>query len=289
MTDAEIDALARDIVTQTIAYLEGSGTPPFSEVRKTNAGDPLIVYKERAAQFAEYGEFTVEFAPLEPVKRIVRKCGAYYDSFKVNATDPTTGKQKQFSLAPDKRDHWVGNMAANATVLLISQFRSELWLTIEESLEDCYLVGVGFLASGVGKNLSERSGEAVTDATEAIEKAAKRVSEKKRNKLRTIIRDLTNFNLITEHPRGRKRKSQSAQERERQEYSAKIESVYRSLRKTGSQPTKTRVGKELGEGGFSPKTGNDTSLNAFSMKLGRLGINYDEIVKKVEDELHNNS
>lgn len=79
-------------------------------------------------------------------------------------------------------------------------------------------------------------------------------------------------------------------ERERQEYSAKVEGVYRARRvKEGKAPTKVSIADELGEGGINPKTGGDTRLNAFNLKLKRLGVDYEGIAKKVEDELHNNS
>jgi hypothetical protein len=53
-------------------------------------------------------------------------------------------------------------------------------------------------------------------------------------------------------------------------------------------PTKTRVAKEIGEGGINPKTGIDSSLTAFRNKLQRLGVDYGAITEKVERELNNN-
>src|SRR5947209_8114229 len=98
LTDAELDALARDVVTETISYLNRSGNPPFSAVRKTDAGDPLIVYADGS------GVFTSEYSPLNLVKKIIRVCERYYDVFEVNAKDTNTGEQKKLSLDPIRKD-----------------------------------------------------------------------------------------------------------------------------------------------------------------------------------------
>jgi len=89
-------------------------------------------------------------------------------------------------------------MAANAAAHLIRLFRTELWLTIEESLEDSYLMGAVFLASGVGKNLSQRAGHAQSDTTEAIERAAQRVSDKKREKLRVFMKEHPHLKMFVQ-------------------------------------------------------------------------------------------
>jgi hypothetical protein len=73
------------------------------------------------------------------------------------------------------------------------------------------------------------------------------------------------------------KKAQEAAKFERE-----IEEAIRTLLSvTGEMPTKTAVAKELGIGGLSPKTGIDTSLNAFSNKLRRLKVDYDAVVERV--------
>lgn len=90
LTDAEADALARDIIPAAIEYIVGSETtPPFSDVRTTSTGEPLLVYTAKAEG---YGAFTLEYEPLEAVK-IIRVCEGYYDTFQVNAPDPVTGSR----------------------------------------------------------------------------------------------------------------------------------------------------------------------------------------------------
>jgi hypothetical protein len=78
-------------------------------------------------------------------------------------------------------------MAANASLHLIGAFVTELWGTIVESMDDCYFIAGASLASGIGEVIAEQSGKAWSDTTVAIDKAAERVADKKRYKLRLFM------------------------------------------------------------------------------------------------------
>jgi hypothetical protein len=74
------------------------------------------------------------------------------------------------------------------------------------------------------------------------------------------------------------KKAQEAAEFERE-----IEGTIKLLSAAqGKMPTKTAIAKELGIGGVSSKTGNDTSLQAFNNKLKRLGVDYKAIDDRVK-------
>jgi hypothetical protein len=78
-------------------------------------------------------------------------------------------------------------------------------------------------------------------------------------------------------------KSPEKKRRAKEEFEAKIEEAMLSLIEDNPDFSKTTVARALGCGGSNPKTGTDTSLQAFSQKLKRLGIIYEEILKRAKE------
>lgn len=79
------------------------------------------------------------------------------------------------------------------------------------------------------------------------------------------------------------KKPLEAKQREKAEFEKRIEETIRDLyKKDGKMPTKTAVAEALGMGGVNPRRGGDTRLNSFNNKLGRLKIDYEAIVQRLD-------
>jgi len=289
LTDPEVDALARDILTEVITNLKRGGYPQFIGFHETETNGPIIAYSTNRKGDGD-GDVLCEFAPLNSVKSIIRVCESYAATFAIDVINADTKQlMDKVTLPHDRQPRLVEDMAANAALRLVANFRVRLSDTLDEAVQDSLLIASSFLASVEAGHLTKLTNDqwpATAYVQEPIEVAAQRVAEKKRLALREELAQLPN--LVLERGRGRKAKPPGQREQERQQYSAKVEEAYRLLRvKGGKPPTKVSVAGELGEGGQNRKTGSDTRLNSFNLKLGRLQIKYDEIAKKVEDDLHN--
>ncbi len=117
-----------------------------------------------------------------------------------------------------------------------------------------------------------------------VEDRVNDVSDEKREYLTALFSNIPALRVPTGGPGRPLGSGKSVEDKlqEKREFEQKIESAVRNLLSaSGRIPTKTKVAQELNIGGPSPRTGNDTSLNTFSNKLGRLGVDYDAILKKM--------
>jgi hypothetical protein len=291
LTDAEVEFLARNILIKIVAEINDWNGPPFDDVEETEDGELIPIYGGTSTE--GYGSFRCEYMPLAAVKKIVVECERVFDEFTITLTDSLSGKSKVVKISakysPESRMDSIRTMAECSAYHVVASFRERLCGLLEEAVEDCEVIAGSLLAAGVGDQIvGVVSGNFTADARNDIEKAAERCADRKRVMLRNTINALPH--VIAERGPGAPAKSPEVREREAKIYTAKVEDAYRKLRlETGSVPTKTRVAKELGEGGVNPRTGSDTSLSAFGNKLRRLKVDYDAIAKKVEDELNNNS
>jgi ribonuclease HII len=287
MTDAEIDALARELLTEAIHNIFGWNPEFFSEVLRLPDGELIPVYSARSEE--GYGMFLCELRPLEAIKTIIVESEKIYDEFILSMdSKPLTDHNRQMikSALNTGRDRTLRHMARQSAMQLITYFHTRLLDTLEEAVEDSKIIAEGFIAISLAKSLDKYAPEPVkVDARKAIDHAAERVAKKKRKALTEQIKGLPH--LVTHRGRGAPRKSKTTRDRERQAYTEKVRDAYRKLRiAAGQKPTKTSVGKELNEGGISPKTFEDSSLWAFRAKLKRLDLDYDAIVREVENELN---
>jgi hypothetical protein len=282
MIDAEIDALARKLLTDAIQDVFGWNPNFFNDVLRLPDGELVPVYSGRSEE--GYGIFLCEFRPMEAIKTIIVESEKIYDEFILSMdTKPLTDHNKRMiKLTLSKgRERLIRGMAHNATMHLITYFHTRLLDTLEEAVEDSKIMAEGFLAVTFAKSLDNYAPEPIkVDARKAIDRAVKRVAGKKRAFLRDPMKNLPS--LIRP---GAPLKKSVAREQERREYEAKIEVAYRKLRElTGKKPTKKKVAEELGIGGVNPHTGTDSRSNAFNSKLQRLAINYDAIAARIEVE-----
>ena len=288
MNDADLHALASKILAKVIAHITSVDHHPLHEVRQTDDGELVPTYGGESQE--GYGAFLCEYMPLVATKSLIRECERLFDNFNIEVYDKQTGESQTRSGMPspspqEVRAYAVEIMTECALLHTLGSFRVRVADVLEEALHDSSLLAQCVLAELIAARLEGIEFRA--DAREEIENAAQRVAGKKRLLLRNAIKGLPN--VLAERGRGRIPKSDSERQRECQEYRIKVEAAYRAVRlKVGRKPTKVSVADELGEGGRNPK-GSDTRLNSFNLKLRRLDINYDEIVAKVEAELHNNS
>jgi len=289
MTDTEIDALAREILTRIVE--DQNIAPLFVEVLVTEGGEPIPVYGAMSQE--GYGAFRCEYMPLGAIKKIISECETIFDEFTIEGTEKQTGvtleKKISDSISAETRAVGIRVMAESAAFHMISSFKSRLRELLKEAVEDGAVVANAVVAAVVGQRLRAlKIGDFTADARIDIQKAAEQSAAKRRALIADSIKRLPH--VMTERGRGRTPKSDLTREREREEYAKKVEDAYRSRRlKERKPPKKMDVAGDLGEGGINPKTGSDSRTNAFNLKLERLDINYDEIARKVEDQLHNNS
>jgi hypothetical protein len=291
LSDAEIETLAKEILTQIVTQIESWDSTYFHEVQETESGELVPVFAGTSEE--GFGSYICKFMPFASIKTIIRECERIFDRFTITIKDKQTGITATTLISekhlPESRSFTVRKMAEGATLHLISTFYLRMQEMIIENIKDSELMAQSMLAGVIARRLTGRIAEEVTaDARSDIEEAAERVANFKRTLLRSHIKGMPH--ILAERGRGAPSKTDAERERESKAYAERVEAVYRKLRlEAGTKPTKTKVAKELGEGGINPQTGSDTSLSAFGNKLRRLQVDYDAIVKKVEDELNNNS
>jgi len=280
MTDAEIDALAREILTSTVHdVLEWNPDIPHHVLRLPDG--------ELRPVFATVS-YVFEFMPLAMIKAIIAECEKILDEFVLSLEEQKNlskhNKRVLKSTYKQGRARTIKRMAENTSLHLIGFFDSRLHDLLDDAFEDSKVVAGTYLRVTFAKLLDPYAPEPVKiDARKGIDHAAKRVADKKRKFLRDSIEFLP-F-LTTHRGRGAPRKSPLAREQARQDFTAQIEATYRKLRAaTGESPSKRKVAKELGIGGVNPRTGTDSILSTFNIKLRRLGIDYKAIAAKLDSE-----
>jgi len=293
LSDAELDSLAKSLLQDVVAELANweaeGGRKPFYHVSTDEADNLVLTCGGHSSE--GYGTFACDYTPIDVIKSIIRNCEKTADEFPIHAKIKETGETKTVTLAELEIENNAGlveTMAGTASLYLLVHLTARIGEAIQEAVRDSDLMAQSVISASMGSIFSKLGIGATSDATDEIEIAAQRVAQTKRDLLRAHLKEMPH--MVVQRGRGRKPKSAEERERERQEYLVKVESVYRSLRlKEGKPPKKMDVAGELGEGGINLKTGGDSRTNALNLKLERLGINYDEVVRKVEDELHNNS
>src|SRR5437763_1885002 len=105
MTDAEIDALARELLTDAIQQAFGWNPNFFNEVLRLPDGELIPVYAGKSEE--GYGSFLCEFKPLAAIKTIIVESEKIYDDFILSMeTKPLTDHNKRMikSTLSQRRD-----------------------------------------------------------------------------------------------------------------------------------------------------------------------------------------
>jgi hypothetical protein len=289
LSDAEIDSLSRRILLKAIDLLQQLNLSLF-DLHATDEGEPALVYSATSPQ--GFGSFICEFFPLETAREIVKRCDLLFESCGIELTDHEGNKLKKWikdGHSADSRAISVEKMAENATYHLLGSLRDALCACIEEQFLDSEVIAKTSLQAVIAASLDGIEGiEAAADMRAEINEAANRAFDSKQRLLQNAIHGLPK--VVAKRGRGAPAKTPRQRDKERKEYLARLQDVYRDLsQQHGKLPSKTLVAKTLGEGGVNPKTGGDSRLQAFSTKLRRLGISYEEVTKTINKEVNNNS
>jgi hypothetical protein len=291
MTDAEIHALAEDILTIVVADVNKIAPQACRVLRKAN-GDPFMEFVGTSKQ--GLGSFSCRYDPLESIKTLIAESQLIFDGFEVTLTNKRTNQSHEKSLkdcAGEDRDKIIRSMSLVAALCMVGAIFPRLTEMLEDGFEDGKMIAEGVLIMTVANSPDspdEVLSHAKTDMSETVEQAALRAGERRRKYLQERLSNAQHV-IATRGP-GRKAKTVFEVKRDATEYACAVEDAYRAQRiAAGKPPTKTSVAEALGEGGRNFKTGTDSRLNTFNLKLSRLGVSYEEIVAKVESDLHKNS
>lgn len=297
MTDAEVDALARNILKEVLAEVCKLNPKYFHEILEMQNGEQVPVFAGITP--GGLGSFICQYMALESIKAIIKESEKVYDEFQQQTYDDfqqllvgqpdsesmTDGLDRMFDEIRDDRDDSVKVMAWHITFHLIAFFQTRLSNTIEEAIEDSKFMAEVSIRGRFAKWLNELVPDnTVADIRSELEAVGDKAKKKKKIWLRTCIKGLPS--ILSERGRGAPTKSPFARQKEREKFLARIEGAYRRLReKSSKRPTKTSVARELGIGGIDPKTGGQSSLQVFRAKLKRNEIDYATLAATIEAEL----
>jgi len=286
LTEQEVDALARELLTDAIREVRSWDKKYFDAILQTDDGELIPVYSGTSPE--SLGSFVCEFMALAAIKRIIHSCELSFDTFEVTLSNKDTGeeaKRRVSEMVKKGRADSIKYMARWASVNLIGFFPQRLHDCLDDAVTDCGIIANALLAAVMAEAIVKSGMTVTADARADIEKAAAKAAEKKRETLRGHIDGLPH--LLTKKGRGAPIKSPQLRKLERDAYAARVETAYREVRaREGKKPTKISVATELGAGGINPAKGSDTRLTAFGNKLRSLKIDYEAIASKVESELH---
>src|SRR5437660_1256964 len=104
MTDAEIDALARRLLTDAVQTILSWDAKFFHEIYELDGGELVPVYGAESQE--GYGAFLCEYMPLATIKKLIKDCEEIFDDFVAHvvekADNQTTKEQVQRFLADDR-------------------------------------------------------------------------------------------------------------------------------------------------------------------------------------------
>jgi hypothetical protein len=184
MTDAEIDALAREILTYTVTeVLDWHPDIPHHVLRLPD-GELRPVWATVSYVF--------EFMSLEMIKAIIVECGNILDEFVLSLeAQKNLGKSNKLALKTTYkkgRARTVKMMAQQATLHMIAFFHNRLADMLDDTIEDGKVIAETYLGVTFAKMLDPYASEPVKlDASKGIKAAGERVAANKEKFLREGI------------------------------------------------------------------------------------------------------
>ncbi len=285
MTDAELDTLANEILREILTENIGWVRSAVQELSQTDSGELYPTFEGTSTE--GHGSFVCKLFLLATVKTLIGSCEDIFDSFDLEVSDRESGLTKVKKISeghdPKSRSESIRMMAECATYHVVTTFRSRLGDLLDETVADSKLMAECLLGAVVGQTLADAiPGKMTGDARAEIDKAVKRVSDKKQGMLVYYLSHLP-FILAKSkvgRPSGSK-KPERKKKQDKAEFESKIEKTVRALFHTlGRKPFKYEVAEALGIGGLS-STGSDSRINSFNNKLTRLGIDYPAMIKRL--------
>jgi hypothetical protein len=290
MTDAEIDALAKQILREAAEIVRKTAPQACRILTSPKTGELFLEFFGTSK--LGYGSFRCRYFPLEAIKNLIKTSERLFDEFAITLTNKNTGEVSSLPLteyALEHRKKMIGFVADAAGLTLVASFFPRFAELLEDEFKDHELIAKG--AFGECLEWLEDDDfhhEPLASLRPDIDRAVARVADRKRGILRNKLGAMPN--IVAERGRGALPKTPSQRDKERREYTAKLREVYRELYlRCGAKPKKTLVAKTLGEGGVNPRTGSDSSLQAFNLKLRRLEISYEDVTRSIHEELNSNS
>lgn len=237
-------------------------------------GAPHLVFE--ATLKDNLGEFVYLYRLDVVAQRAFTECEAMYDTYAKGVRSIGTRDVLIRILTFNTISSMLRGLVCNQTGMAKETFDEALLITSSILFK---VTAAAYAETDVGEQIAEACKDAVANNLKStVKDTAKRKREyliKQLNAPPSLM-----FSVIG-RPRGTKKK-RSEIKRDKAAFIKKIEEAYKALlSRDGKLPTKTKVAKELRIGGLNPKTGIDSSLNAFNNKLKRLGIDYAATVKRL--------
>jgi hypothetical protein len=245
-----------------------------------------------------YGDLSFVYRPRGFVTKLYEEAEKKFDELTVRCHYSNEDTVKQVLLrdnvVAEYREQAVRDAVHAGVLTALAPLMLTMGRTLRGQYRDSLTVAVAVLEMTSVQSFEgqtyEENGDKVTvleverRVKALVEDRANNVSDEKREYLAALFSNIPALRVPAGGP-GRplgSGKSVGDKLHEKREFEKKIESAVRKLfNASGRIPTKTKVAQELNIGGPSPRTGNDTSLNTFNNKLGRLGVDYDAILKKI--------
>ena len=177
-TDAEINALARDILTRILKDFGAHQPSNLFQVFQAENGEQIALYADTSLEGD--GSFACQYMAIDPSKKIVKYCERVYDNFIAqNEVHPTF---EEF------RDIAIRTMADCAVLHLVASFSQRLRDLLEDVVEDSYAIADGFLAASLVRYFrTTGQGEFSVDMKLQVERAIKRAADRKRALVREHV------------------------------------------------------------------------------------------------------
>src|SRR2546421_7280325 len=123
MTEAEIDALAQQLLTESVTEINSWDPSFFFEVYSMEEEGLVPVYGGQSEE--GHGALVCEFMALATIKTLIVKCGQLYDGFQAGLVDQVSNaedKEALDKLLTKGRERAIPLIARTAALELIGTF-----------------------------------------------------------------------------------------------------------------------------------------------------------------------
>lgn len=173
LTEAETDAIASKLLSKVLQDLSEHLPPNLFQPYRLENGEPVAIYSD--ASVIGHGAFACQYMPYKAAKKIVAQCDQMY------AELLTTMDKKSRSNLEEHYAVGIESMADMAILHLIASFSDRLRDTIDDAVEDSYVIGATLAIASVIKHIRTADNRPVKgDIKTHIDKAVRRAADKRR-------------------------------------------------------------------------------------------------------------
>jgi hypothetical protein len=245
------------------------------------------------------GGLSFIYRPRAFVKKLLEDAEKRFDEMTAKCHFRDEGSTRSVfirdNVTAEFRENTIREAAWNGVFTAIAMLLITMGRTLDGQYQDSLTVVEGELKRKTVESFEgqtyEEDGDKVTvlsidrNMREPIEERVQAVANEKREYLQAVFANISALRVPSGHsgrPVG-SGKPAEIKHGEKLKFEQEIESAIKNLiDRLSRMPTKTEVAQELNIGGRSFRTGNDTSLNAFNNKLGRLDVDYTEIIQRIK-------